>query len=271
VNLILQYELLVMDLDGTLLDSAFCIPPQNVDAVRSLVSTGVKVVLASGRIEHSMRRFYNELGLDTPIISCNGALVRTLEEEILSHQPLPTNLADEVLDFCIANDIHLNYYHVDVLSCCKDTEWGRRYNLHVREQNVLVRPTEELRGTSPTKLVIVDHPPIIAKLWEEMQERYGDNLYITVSEPQYLELMNPKASKAHGLKVVCEHLGIAPKRTVAIGDSHNDLPMLRSAGLSFAMGNAGEAIQQAADRIAPRNDEAGVAIAIKDVFCLNFA
>ena len=89
-----NYRLCALDLDDTLLNSHQELSERNERAVRAILAKGIRVVLASGRIHSSAKRFADRLQLDAPIISCNGAMVRTtLSDEIWHHDTVSGELA----------------------------------------------------------------------------------------------------------------------------------------------------------------------------------
>src|SRR5207302_7713029 len=93
-----------------------------------------------------------------------------------------------------------------------------------------------LCGTEPTKMILIDTPETTDRLLEQFRARYGGALYITKTNPEYLEFMNPTASKGEALRLTAKRLGTAQAETIAFGDGNNDLPMIEWAGLGVAMG-----------------------------------
>ena len=101
-----------------------------------------------------------------------------------------------------------------------------------------------------------------------VQENFGDRLTVTNSKPTYLEMVNPQANKGAALAYLAEKLDIKQEEVMAIGDSNNDLDMIRYAGWGVAMGNAADKVKAAARFVTTRNDEDGVAEAVvKYVLC----
>ena len=95
-----------------------------------------------------------------------------------------------------------------------------------------------------------------------LQEKYGDQLNIVFSKPFFLEATDKNASKGTALLKVAEMYGIKPQEVIAIGDSENDISMIRNAGLGIAVANAKERIKKEADFVTLSNNESGVAYAI---------
>lgn len=262
-----RFDLVAIDLDQTLLGPDHQIPEVNQRAVHHLLERGVHVVIASGRMHEATLRYYRQLDLNDPIISYNGAMVRHPEtDEIWRHLRVPSNCASEIVRYCAENHHHLNYYLEDQLYVAERGEWAEFY---FRQTQSIIHESGDLKqfeGKKPTKLILIDEPRVVAHLLPRFRTRYGDRLYITTTNPEYLEFMNPTASKESALQIVCEHLKITADRTIAFGDSDNDIGMLQWAGLGVAMGNAKSHVLEIADYIAPSYDQNGLAAAIMDIF-----
>ena len=98
---------------------------------------------------------------------------------------------------------------------------------------------------------------------EKQLRKEFDHLYITASKPPYLEVMHPEATKGRALAAVAEYFGVKQDEVMAVGDSYNDLEMIRWAGLGVAMANAPSVVRKEADYVTCSNDENGVAEALE--------
>ncbi|MHB9023606.1 MAG: Cof-type HAD-IIB family hydrolase [Armatimonadota bacterium] len=263
----LPFELISLDLDLTLLDDAHTISPRNYDAVRRCVELGAKVVITSGRMFSSTLPYLRELDLHTPMITYNGAFIKHPDTgEVLLHERLAAETAMEIVDFCAAENLNLNFYLNDTLYIAKTNPWAE---LYAARTGAKLHPVGDLRvfaGERPTKVLIVDDPARIARLHDELAPRYADRAYVTISNVEYLEFMPPGVDKGKALAVLAEHMGIPREKTIAFGDAGNDIPVIRWAGLGVAMENAKEEAKAVADRIAPRYDEDGVAVVLEELF-----
>lgn len=260
-----RYRLVAVDLDDTLLGEDHRISPRNYDAVQRLKDAGVQVVIASGRMHDSTTSFARELGLDGPIISYNGALVKEMASgEVYYHRPLPAEHAAAIVDYANEHNYHLNYYLDDRLYVKEKTQWS---DLYSSRTGSVIRPVGDLnqfRGRTPTKIILLDSPGITGRLLQEMVRMWENVLYVTITNPEYLEFMNRGVSKALGLEAIARRTGIAPEEMAAFGDSYNDIPMLRYCGLGVAMGNAHDEVKQSADRVASSHAEDGFAQAVEE-------
>ena len=264
----LPYRLCAIDLDDTLLGPDHLISECNLRAVHAIVERGVTVVLASGRMHEAMLRYNSQLGLTTPMISYNGAMVKnpTTGEEWL-HERIRPELAQIVMDFCQERDLQLNFYTNGVVNTVAYTPWMQLY--HERTgcpYQIMPDLYTRMRGVAPTKLIIVNTVELTNGLLPIFRERFGDSLYITKSTDEYLEFMPPTANKGAALALVAERYGITAAQTLAFGDSYNDIPMLHWTGMGIAVGNAKPEVLAAAKRIILRYDEDGVGLALQEIY-----
>lgn len=262
-------KLVAIDLDGTLLHSETrTVSDFNAAQIQRVIAQGVWVVLASGRAHHTIAHFAAGLGLprQTPLIAYNGALVRTLGGETRFHQPLSPEDARKIVQFCADGGYHLNYYLNDELYVREETRWSRLYQERTGTVPHVTHDLTTLDGEQPTKLLLIDEPEVTDRLCVEFQREYGDSLYITKTEDEYLEFMAPGVSKGRALAQVAGDLGVAREDVIAFGDSYNDVPMLEWAGMGVAVGNARLPVQAVAGRVAPPADEDGVGRTLAELF-----
>lgn len=252
--------LIALDLDGTLLTHDKLISPGNRYAVRQAIDAGVHVVLASGRMHEATCRYAHMLDMDddTPVISYNGALVRTVGGETLLDKPVQAEYADYIIEYTSLHGLHLNYYLDDTLYVAEMDRWSRLYNERTGSVPNPVGDLSRFKGESPTKLIIVDSLDVTNGLLGPMRGHFGDTLYITKTDDEYLEFMNRDAGKGSALEVVARRLGVARENVVAFGDNLNDIPMLEWAGWSVAMENAKPEVKQVARQVGLSADQDGV-------------
>lgn len=260
------YALAAIDLDDTLLGPDHRISARNFRAVRALAERGVTCVIASGRMHEATTRFAAELDLDAPIISYNGSMVKLPNGgDVWHHVRVPAGPAAEVVRFCAEHGHHLNYYLDDYLYMAVRTSWAEFYLRQTGSPVEVVGDLVPYAGTEPTKMILIDSPEVTDRLLTLFRGQFGDSLYITKTNPEYLEFMNPTASKGAALKLVAERLGVDRAATIAFGDGNNDLPMIEWAGLGVAMGTAKPRVRAAADEVAPPYDEDGLGIYIEEL------
>ena len=266
----LPYRLCAIDLDDTLLGPDHLISQRNARAIAATIAKGVTVMLASGRMHEATLAYARQLDLDSPIISYNGAMVKHARTgEVWLHERIPGDLATVVMDYCAEHGLQLNFYLNDHLYTAAYTPWIQLYHERTNSPVELLPDfTITLRGAWPTKLIIIDTPETTDELLPYFQDLFGDSLYITKSNVEYLEFIPATADKGKALELVARRLGLPAADTIAFGDSWNDVPMLQWAGLGVAVGNAKPEALAAADRVIGLSAEDGVGIALKEIFGL---
>jgi Cof subfamily protein (haloacid dehalogenase superfamily) len=265
----LKYRLAAIDLDGTLLHSGtHTVSPGNAAAVERALAQGAILVLASGRQHETIAAFAEELRIPaaTPIISYNGALTKTLGGETMAHCPLPDEAARTIVRFCAEHGHHLNYYLNDLLYVRDKTHWADVYQERTGSIPRVVHDLTTFDGQRPTKLLLIDTPEITDRLLLHFQAQFGESLYITKTEDEYLEFMDKGVSKGVALAHTADVLDVPREKCVAMGDSYNDIPMLRWAGLGVVMRSGREEAKAVADLLAPPSDEDGVGAMLDQLF-----
>ena len=118
------------------------------------------------------------------------------------------------------------------------------------------------QGETPTKLLVIHTPRRITVSLSDFQTDYAGKLYVTQTQPEYIEFMNPEVTKGRALSALAKSLDIPMETVVAFGDSYNDESLLKTAGFGIAMANGVPPIHACADYITSTNDESGVAKAV---------
>lgn len=263
-------ELLAIDLDDTLLNDDLEISQRTVRAIGQAIEAGLHITLSTGRMYRSAVPYARELDLNIPLITYQGALVRTAEtKETLYQKNVPAELAKEVIKDFRAEGFPINIYLDDILYVEEDTQENRDYaamaGVEMHVAGMLDDYIDKMQ-LEPIKVLAIGDEQKLDNLAVILRERYRKKLYITKSKPYFLEVLHPEATKGNGLKAVVEHLGLRRENVAAIGDSFNDLTMLDYSELSVVMGNAKETIKEHADIVIGHNNEDGVAIFIEKYF-----
>lgn len=264
-----MYKLIAIDIDDTLINDDKEVLPSTQKALEQAVAKDVVVTLATGRAYASAQAVARQTGLNVPIITYQGALIKNLmDEAVLYERYVPLDAARKLYDYCIEHDLHLQTYIDD--------------KLYAREENQKLIDYCKLNGTpyyvepdfakmieQPTpKMLIIDDPLYLDDLIPVLRELLGSEVHITKSKPHFLEIMHHEGTKGHALTYLAKHFNCELSETIAIGDSWNDHEMLEAAGLGVAMGNAIEALKNIADYVTLSNNEDGIKHVI-DKFVLN--
>ena len=256
-----KYKLLVVDMDGTLLNDQKQISPLNLEYISRARAEGVKIVVASGRPYKSILRFNELLKIDTPIINNNGSNVNDPEsgKELLSYH-IPADDVRRIYDMWIHTDTMLFAWVGGDLYASK-TDLPERYYLSlggVKEPKKLNSP-DDIIPLGVKKMLWYGTPEIIEDLAAQIDPATLPGTLFVKPEPALLDFINKNASKGNALRQVAEMLGIDREEIIAIGDGCNDIPMLEFAGLSAAPATAMQEALAVADYIAPSNNENAIA------------
>jgi Cof subfamily protein (haloacid dehalogenase superfamily) len=259
-------RLIALDLDGTLLDSAFQVSPANLEAVQRARERGVEVVLSTSRWYGIAQRTARRLELRTPLICHNGAHIREPDDGAeLLHLCIEREPAREIVAFC------------DELACeTMTTIDGVTYMRTPLEaaidparlpQDMRIEHDQAQHVTVPVTGILVFGEEACHAVIERFVPRFGDRLVfpLAASEGQrpYISITHIDADKGRALRLVCERLGVPADQVLAMGDAQHDIAMFELAGTGVAMGNATAEVQARADAVAPSNDQDGVAWAIE--------
>ncbi len=263
----LPYRLAAFDLDGTLLGPDKKISAANRAAVDQLRRRGVTVVLASGRRHQNSIRFYRELALDTLLISCSGAMVKSpVTGETLGELLIPADLAGTLVADGLAAGYTVVYYHRDHLYAGGPDQWLSLYEGRVGERAERHPDLRQLHGGAALKIVWYGEPAVLAGRRGALEEKYRDRLGIVATDPENLEFSNVQATKATALKLVAGFYHVGPGAVMTFGDGENDAPMLRWAGLGVAVDGANDAAKHAARVVSPAGcPEESVARAVEQI------
>ena len=221
-----------------------------------------KVIIASGRRHQNSVRFQRELGLDGPIIACQGGLIRDGESgNVIEAHFLPQTVAREITKEGERAGVRVIYYHLDHLYVAeRNNEWIKLYESRVGEKTETLPALDQLDGRRALKIVWYGDPLLLAKARFQMAERYREKVDVLSTEKENLEFMPRGINKATALAKVAAELGVPPEEVLAFGDGENDLQMLSWAGGGVAMRH-GNAAAIAAARFASPEGAPGTAFA----------
>jgi hypothetical protein len=253
------FQLAAVDVDGTLLHSDKSIPAENIRAVLEAESNGLPVTLVTGRSIFSLRHILARLNLHTPFIGSGGAIIaHPRTEEILDYRALERAELEIVVS--VARDLQVAqfFYMPDGIYYEATPEMLQGWTHSNTYQPIPVTDAlRELEG-APTKLAIYGENARLQRVEQAILDREAQ-VYISYPHDHFIDVTRRDAEKGAALLRLADHLGISPDVILTVGDADNDLAMFRVAGAAVAMGNAPAEVQEAADYVAPTNDENGLA------------
>ena len=265
-----RYKLLVVDIDGTLIDKDGVISDEDKTALASVNDSGIQVSLSTGRVILAARRILDQLSLDSYHMFFDGALVanpKTGEEVYV--EPINGEVVREAVEFVYQHDINFDFYS-STRYFIEHESWVS----DIRIEFFKIQPTfvdfKELWNTERiikgTLVVRTDEERAKA---DKFCQHFKDNLSFSRTDtPAYpgvdfINVISAGVSKGKALEALASHLEIPLAEVMAIGDGTNDIPLLSRAGLSVAMGNARDEVKEIADYTTLDVDNNGVAAAIQ--------
>lgn len=259
-------RLIAMDLDDTLLKDDWTISPRVVKAIQKAREQGVKVTIATGRMPISTRPYAKELGLDIPVITYHGAMIQqAVSGDILFRQVIPSQISAQLIRDLEERGIYAQIYLKDRVIAQTLNEWSREYariaSVRIEEADLARVLSQEPEGVE--KILGIAREADLDQLRPFLSQRYGNKVHVTKSKPHFLEIVEASVNKGVALAHLAEGFKIHRQEVMAIGDSLNDLEMIRYAGVGVAMGNARPEVKEQADFVTASNEEDGVAEAIE--------
>ncbi|MFB4162783.1 Cof-type HAD-IIB family hydrolase [Alteribacillus sp. JSM 102045] len=270
----MRKHLIVLDLDGTLLKDDKTISTRTFKTLQNAKREGHMIAIATGRPYRASKMYYQQLGLDTPIVNFNGAYVHHPGDHSfgIHHSPLELDTARTIIDTCqafqvnnimaeVVDDVFLHDYDetfIDMLALSTEpaAHGNLKHVLHTNPTSLLVYPkkesAEELR-----ELISGKHAKGIE------QRSWGAPYHL-------IEIIRTGNNKAVGLQKVADYCNVSMNDIIAFGDEDNDLEMLSEAGTGVAMGNASKEAKDAADEVTAANEEDGIALYLEERLKLHF-
>lgn len=263
--------MLVLDIDGTLTNSKKEITPATKAAITEVLKMGHVVVIASGRPTPGTKRVCEELELkkyDGYVLSYNGAKITRLSDNTVVHQKvLEEKYIPEIFEYVNKNDMGMMTYEDE--AAITGTRIDEYMLIEARINSIELKEVENFTdyvNFPVNKCLLTKEDTLAEKACTELAEKYKGMLSIYRSEPFFVEIMPEGVDKAASLEVLRQMLEIERENIVCCGDGFNDLSMIKYAGVGVCMSNGAAACKEAADYIAPSNDEDGLVDVIEKYF-----
>lgn len=261
-------KLIVVDLDGTLLNSKNEMTTPVETTLKKVIEQGVQVVIATGKTRFSANEIVERLGLKTPGIYLQGLTIYQADGTISYQKTLDPTIARQVITFAEDRGFDVVAYSGARLLARsvfpKLKELSDKYHEPEPEG---IGPLQNIVDEMPVnKLIAVKQGEprrIKALRWQLEMQLGGSARLMQAMIDDMVEILPPKASKGVALQVLLKQLGVPAEETLAIGDGENDIEMIQLAGIGVAIGNADEKLKAVADHVVSTNDEDGVADAIE--------
>ena len=265
----MKYKLLVLDVDGTLLNDEREISKRTLAALLKVQQMGVRIVLASGRPTYGLMPLAKTLELGNYggfILSYNGCqIIKAQNGEILFERRINPEMLPYLEKKARKNGFAIFTYHDDTLiTDSPDNEYIKNEALL---NNLKIIKEDEFSTAidfAPCKCMLVsDKEKALIGLEQHWEKRLAGTLDAFRSEPYFLEVVPCGVNKANTLGALLEHLGVTREEVIAVGDGVCDVTMLQLAGMGVAMGHSQDSVKVCADYVTASNEEDGVALAVE--------
>ena len=267
-----KYSLIALDIDGTLLNSKLELTEGNREAVHRAHAAGKHIVLSTGRCMAELKEIMKALPEIRYIVCENGCCVYDAKYEYALHlAPVPAEDIIHILNLVKNEEVALQAFHDNAVYFDQPNgDWTGDYGVGVYKEvfnrtalwDERLFDTFEKRPFQVEKLnLYFRHAADQQRIHKILEPR---KLKLADSIGHMLEVVSDQADKGRGLEILCRHIGVPMEETIAVGDSMNDIEILRAAGLSAAMGNACEEAKAAADIVTADCDHDGVARVIEE-------
>lgn len=266
----MQYKLIAMDLDGTLNNDAKEITPETRQALMQAQAAGVRLALASARPSPGLYRERDVLSLPEYrgiLMSYNGGRIvdaatgRVLFETGMDMETARRTLRTlEELPVTPILDDGVQFYVTDLQGYKVEYECWNNGMTASQVENLA-----DFLHFAPVKILMSVQPEEIDAVQARIAAFLPEELTVVQTAAFYLEIIPRSINKGQGIMDVCRALNISPAEVVAFGDSENDIPMLRTAGMGVAMENAKPSVKAAADMVTRSNNADGIAWALKQL------
>jgi Cof subfamily protein (haloacid dehalogenase superfamily) len=258
-------RLVVSDVDGTLVRHDKTLHPETIKAAQELRDAGITLCLASSRPPRGMEMYLEPLGITTPHAGFNGGqIVAADNKTILDELVIPDAAAAEAIAHMTAAGLDVwvfagSGWYVkggDGPYVAHEAEVTRNTFTVVKDFAPYLASTNKIMSSSKDF-------DLVERVEGELQALLGDMASVNRSSPYYCDVTHVDANKGHAALALAEIVGVPAAAMACIGDMNVDVPMLRVAGLSIAMGNAAESVKAAAMVITGTNDDSGWADAMR--------
>ncbi|MBP2076608.1 Cof-type HAD-IIB family hydrolase [Oceanobacillus polygoni] len=264
-------HLIALDLDGTLLTNKQEISARTKQTIQTAMEEGHLVVISTGRPHRASIHYYNELGLNSPMVNFNGALIHHPQDrtwDFAMHTPMPLKTAHTIIDACydlevnnilaeVMDDVYLDNYSQEIIDIFHQTQKDRPY---------IIGSIKDKLEEDPTSVLIYPKKDHIESLRNHLDDYHAEIIeHRRWGAPwNIIEIIKKGINKAVGLQKIADYYGIPKERIIAFGDEDNDLEMIDYAGVGVAMGNAIDELKSVSKYQTLTNEQDGIGVFLEE-------
>lgn len=260
-------KLLVLDIDGTLVNSKKEITKRTRDAIIDIQRMGHTVALASGRPYSGMEQYAKAIELDSfggYALSYNGGIILNCKtHQVVYENMISRRYAKPIFEYAKENNIGMITYKDSYVVTGTPVDDYMKYEAKLNNLNI--KQVEDFIGYvdfDMVKCLLTAEPEVAAEHEKKLDNMLGSELNVFRSEEYFIEITTKDVDKAKSLSILLDIIGMEQKDCICCGDGFNDLTMVKFAGVGVAMGNAQQIIKDNADYITASCDEDGIVQAI---------
>ena len=257
----IKYPLIISDFDGTLLRSDGTISETTKKKIDEYIAAGGTFGICTGRMFTSILPRARELGLKGLVASYQGSVITDIESgALLVDGYIPAEAAAEICKVFEKLDLHIHVYTLNEFYVNRRDEALEVYEkiCNVKGNVIEKEPLSAFvfrNALKIRKVLAIVRIEDKKRIFKMVSDELGEKFYVTYSTANLVEVTGRTYSKGTAVKFMAEYYGVPIERTVAAGDSLNDLPMLQAAGLGLAVKNADEALKDKVQSFPFSNDE----------------
>ncbi|MBP0723731.1 HAD family hydrolase [Bacillus sp. RG28] len=250
-----KVDAIVLDLDGTLLNSNKEVSTRNLKSIVELHKLGIPIIIATARPPRAIKEFLpQELQEIAIFVYYNGALIMNQLLQLNEHYSIDSKINKQIIEYLMINEPN-HLFSIEV-----NDKWYSYKEIDYRSfikvsENPEVIDLEKIKLVSPTKILVSQLKNI-----EDFTKWFGDQVNIITTDSNSLtQIMREGISKETAITTLAKRLDFSLEKTMAFGDDFNDLGLFQLCGLPVAMENSIDELKTFAKEITTSNDEDGVA------------
>lgn len=262
----MKYKLIAFDIDDTLLNTKKQITPKTKAALMDAQDKGIKLAVCSGRLPYGVRPFAEELDVFSRggyYMGFNGGAIMNSEDKLISSTYLDSKYIEPVYSLIRPTNITTMVHKGNIIYA--DKKVNDYTHIEPEVIGLPLNPVDDIAefvDWDLHKVLLCGEPEELKRTEKLLLAEFGKELDIYLSAPWFLEVMPKGMNKGIGVEKICADMGIGTDEVIAFGDSFNDIPMIKTAGIGVAMGNAEEALKAQADMITDDCDHDGIVAAL---------